>query len=284
MSTNSKASNYFFVSLVSGGCAGTATDLTFFPIDTLKTRLQASGGFFNNGGFRGLYKGLGSALVGSAPSASLFFITYDTMKRYLYRVLPSHFSKESTALTVAHMISSSMGEIAACTVRVPVEVIKQRTQSMQFKTSWKSFKFIAGNKSGEGILKGLYRGYGSTIMREIPFTTIEFPLYEALKAEWAEKTNVKYLSPGKDAVCGSIAGGIAAAITTPLDVLKTRLMLEKQRVPIFKMISRMVQNEGYSIFLSGIVPRTMWISAGGAVFLGAYETVSASLRTLYELD
>jgi hypothetical protein len=28
------------------------------------------------------------------------------------------------------------------------------------------------------------------------------------------------------AVCGSIAGGVAAAITTPLDVLKTRVMLD----------------------------------------------------------
>lgn len=273
--------NYFMISLISGGCAGTATDLTFFPIDTIKTRLQAAGGFFKNGGFKGLYKGVGSALVGSAPSAALFFITYDTLKRHLYKILPKYFDNKSTALPIAHMISSSCGEIAACTVRVPVEVTKQRTQSLQFRNSWESFHYLITNKSGEGVLKGLYRGYGTTLMREIPFTIIEFPLYESFKSHWAQHDGVPTLSPIKSAVCGSIAGGLAAAFTTPLDVLKTRLMLRKERMSPFKLAKEMITNEGYKIFLSGIVPRTLWISAGGAVFLGAYEVVSSLLTSSY---
>lgn len=50
-----------------GACAGTAVDLLFFPLDTLKTRLQASKGFVKSGGFKGVYRGVGSVLVGSAP-------------------------------------------------------------------------------------------------------------------------------------------------------------------------------------------------------------------------
>lgn len=51
--------------------AGTSTDLFFFPIDTLKTRLQAKGGFFANGGYKGVYRGIGSAFLASAPGGEL---------------------------------------------------------------------------------------------------------------------------------------------------------------------------------------------------------------------
>lgn len=57
----------FAAALLAGGLAGMAVDTAFFPIDTLKTRLQAQEGFVKAGGFSGVYRGLGSAVVGSAP-------------------------------------------------------------------------------------------------------------------------------------------------------------------------------------------------------------------------
>ncbi|OUM51982.1 hypothetical protein BVG19_g1128 [[Candida] boidinii] len=271
---SSTKDNLFLISLVSGGAAGTATDLAFFPIDTLKTRLQAKGGFFSNGGWSGVYKGLGSAVIASAPSASLFFITYDYMKRELKTILPNYIKDTQTCLNVTHMISASLGEIAACLVRVPAEVIKQRTQASHFNSSLESFKHILHNKSGEGILKGFYRGWSTTIMREIPFTMIQFPLYEYLKLRWSKLLEVDHVQPYQGALCGSFAGGIAAALTTPLDVIKTRLMLSKEKLSVGKLISNTYKEEGFKVFFSGIGPRTMWISAGGAIFLGVYEAVN----------
>lgn len=57
-----------------GGMAGTSVDILFFPLDTLKTRMQAPQGFVKAGGFHGVYKGLGSVVVGSAPGG-MFRIT-----------------------------------------------------------------------------------------------------------------------------------------------------------------------------------------------------------------
>lgn len=37
------------------------------------------------------------------------------------------------------------------------------------------------------------------------------------------------------------------------------------------------RNEGIKALFAGVVPRTLWISAGGAVFLGAYEWASSAL-------
>ncbi len=70
------------VSLVAGGCAGTVVDVTLFPIDTIKTRLQSPNGFWKAGGFRGIYNGLGAATLGSAPGAALFFTTYEVNVMY----------------------------------------------------------------------------------------------------------------------------------------------------------------------------------------------------------
>ena len=39
-----------------------------FPLDTIKTRLQSPLGFVKSGGFRGIYSGLSTAALGSAPT------------------------------------------------------------------------------------------------------------------------------------------------------------------------------------------------------------------------
>ncbi|SCW02589.1 LAFE_0F09824g1_1 [Lachancea fermentati] len=272
------ASSSLLVSLVAGAAAGTSTDVVFFPIDTLKTRLQAAGGFFANGGYHGVYRGLGSAVVASAPSASLFFITYDSLKTYTRPFFRKYIkSNDELADMVTHMFSSSFGEIAACSVRVPAEVIKQRTQTHQSDTSWQTLSKLLKNENGEGIRRNLYRGWSTTIMREIPFTCIQFPLYEFLKKKWAFAESRDQVAPWQGAFCGSFAGGIAAAATTPLDVIKTRIMLSHKSVPIAQLARRIYVEEGAKVFFSGIGPRTMWISAGGAIFLGMYETVHSLL-------
>lgn len=209
---------------------------------------------------------MGSAVVALAPSASLFFVTYDTLKTTTKDKLPQ---------TASHMLAASAGEVAACFVRVPAEIVKQRTQAGHKgvggrATLWANLRYLLQNKLGEGTIRGLYRGWNTTIMREIPFTVIQFPLYEKLKQLWSAYDN-KSLSLLKGALCGSIAGGVAAAATTPLDVIKTRIMLHKERIGVVSLVRQMIHEEGLLVFLKGIGPRTAWISAGGAIFLGCYE-------------
>ncbi|KAF9451838.1 mitochondrial carrier [Macrolepiota fuliginosa MF-IS2] len=259
----------FVQSLIAGGAAGTAVDLLFFPIDTIKTRLQSAQGFAAAGGFRGIYKGVGSVVVGSAPGAAAFFSVYDTMKKTI--------PLEGDLAPVNHMLSASIGEVAACLIRVPTEVIKTRTQTSSYgaahASSLAAAKLVLQNEG----LSGFYRGFSITIMREIPFTSFQFPLYEFLKLKLSQKLNRKILYAHEAAVCGSIAGGAAAALTTPLDVLKTRVMLDlrdakTEKLPsLYTRFRTIYGTEGTRALFAGVVPRTLWISAGGAVFLGVYE-------------
>ncbi|TKA76873.1 hypothetical protein B0A55_03199 [Friedmanniomyces simplex] len=273
-------------SLIAGGLAGTTVDISLFPLDTLKTRLQSASGFRSAGGFRGVYNGIGSAVVGSAPGAALFFVTYEGVKEYLtVRNGQEGGEGEGEAGAGAHMLAASLGEIAACVVRVPTEVVKQRAQAGQHPSSLSALTGILAQRHTHGlrhVWRELYRGWGITVMREVPFTVVQFPLWEGMKA-WSVRRRRRQDHPtskdittgaAESALYGSISGAVAAGLTTPLDVLKTRLMLARERESVVAITTRVWREEGSKAFFSGLGPRTMWISIGGAVFLGSYQWAS----------
>jgi solute carrier family 25 (mitochondrial S-adenosylmethionine transporter), member 26 len=68
-----------------------------------------------------------------------------------------------------------------------------------------------------------------------------------------------------------VSGAVAAGVTTPLDVLKTRVMLSAERESMVGIVKGILKEHGIRPFFSGIGPRVMWISAGGAIFLGSYQ-------------
>ncbi|KAH8778515.1 mitochondrial carrier domain-containing protein [Diaporthe sp. PMI_573] len=280
----------FTHALLAGGVAGTTVDLTLFPLDTLKTRLQSSEGFFASGGFRGIYRGVGSAALGSAPGAAFFFCTYEATKSALAearRRRGGNNSNGKQGSAVDHMLAASLGEVAACSVRVPTEVVKQRAQAGQHGgSSLSSLRAILARRSAvglPGVWRELYRGWGITILREVPFTVIQFPLWETLKS-YSRGRKGSVASAGSDvsaaesALYGSVSGGMAAAVTTPLDVLKTRVMLSTERQRVWDVVTGILRQHGVRPFFAGIGPRVMWISIGGAVFLGSYQWVINSLE------
>lgn len=188
------------------------------------------------------------------------------------------------------MVAGSLGEISGCLIRVPVEVIKQRTQAVQHPNSLSAFMHIVRSHNGLEFWREMYRGGGITLLRELPFTMIQFPLWEALKAWHMSQFSSTAISTnsGKKSVSanlraadtigavpsalyGSLAGAVAAGLTTPLDVLKTRLMLSRERVDAVTMLNSILKESGPKALFAGIGPRMMWISIGGAIFLGSYQ-------------
>lgn len=286
----------FTTALIAGGLAGTTVDLSLFPLDTLKTRLQSAEGFFPSGGFKGIYRGIGSAVVGSAPGAAFFFCTYEGVKSLLAARrqeasllagdalgLGQEAAQSGWAAPLEHMAAASLGEVAACAVRVPTEVIKQRAQAgLHGGSSAAALGAILRQRRAiglSGVWQELYRGWGITIMREVPFTVIQFPLWEAMKA-WGRRRKGNGLEVGaaESAVYGSISGAVAAGITTPLDVLKTRVMLSKEKERVIPVLKSILKTHGIRPFFAGIGPRVMWISAGGAIFLGSYQWAVNALQ------
>ncbi|PKX97467.1 putative mitochondrial carrier protein (Pet8) [Aspergillus novofumigatus IBT 16806] len=233
-------------SLISGAVAGLTVDCSLYPLDTIKTRLQKA--------------------RRHAPSTPAPTLSLRQTIRGIYAGLPS---------------------IAACAVRVPTEVVKQRAQAGLFGgSSLLALKDIlalrhpdpTGNaKRGYGqVVRELYRGAGITIAREIPFTVLQFTMWESMKEAYAKRVLVPSAESGAlsqvpastSAMFGSVAGSIAAGLTTPLDVIKTRVMLARRgeggaRVRIRDVVQE-ISGEGFGAFWRGIGPRVAWIGIGWA--------------------
>ena len=244
-------------------------------------RLRASGGL------RGLYSGCMNGMIGTAVADAVYFGVYEPMKETCLSAMPEKYHSFAPA------ISAASASLIASVVRVPSEVIKQRMQSGQgFRSAQNVFSGIMRNYG----VRGLYNGAVPLLLRDLPFNTIEFAVYENLKItakrlkaaalvaagadanlEWRSVA----LSNGETGLMGALAGLFTAAITTPMDVLKTRLMVQAtgaRYANIADAAVKIVHEEGLHVLFQGLTPRLLWISFGGCVFFTALEGMEAALN------
>ncbi|KAI3672369.1 hypothetical protein L6452_38455 [Arctium lappa] len=247
---------------IAGAAAGVVVESVLYPLDTIKTRLQTVRG----GGkiiLKGLYSGLVGNLAGVLPASAIFIGVYEPTKQKLLKSFPENLS------ALAHLTAGAVGGAASSIVRVPTEVVKQRMQTGHFASAPDAVRLIVAK---EGF-KGLFAGYSSFLLRDLPFDAIQFCIYEQLRIGYklAAKRN---LSDPENAVIGAFAGAITGAVTTPLDVIKTRLMVQgssNQYTSISHCVGTILKEEGASAFLKGMGPRVLWIGIGGSIFFGVLE-------------
>lgn len=295
-------------SLAAGAAAGLVVDLSLYPIDTVKTRIQSKEGFMASGGFKNIYKGLSAVAAGSVPGGAAFFFGYDTVKTRLLRyfVAPgvtntaeASSANEARRVFLSQAVAAMSGESLACCIRVPVEMVKQQMQVGHHSSILSALRHITNNASpvdGQspsrvrlGGVHYLFRGMPIMLLRELPFSVIQMSLYEFLKTKVGYGKENSVYSSAALPLCGALSGGMAAFVTTPLDVIKTRIMLFKnrsgERASIRLVFNDLLHEErrpgdrfGYpQRFFRGASTRVLWISLGGSVFFGTYEFVKTML-------
>jgi len=274
----SELSHPLVASMLAGGAAGLITDVVLFPIDTVKTRLQTTKGFWSSGGFRGIYRGIGAISCGAIPSGATFYLVYEATKSL---------AGPNTNPVTACALGGAAGEVCRLLLAVPFEVTKQRAQAFSHLNSRTA---LLHTIQTEGV-RGLYRGYSTNALRDAPYSLIQFPLWETIKTIYAKHckqtkqsgSNFNTELTGMESgMCGGIAGGISAFITNPLDVAKTRIMLAEQGSPIAKMnplqiLAHISKAEGILGLLSGVTMRVAWTMCGGFLFIGVYDSLKYPL-------
>ncbi|GLD58781.1 mitochondrial glutamate carrier 1-like protein [Lates japonicus] len=136
-------------------------------------------------------------------------------------------------------------------------------------------------------IAGLYKGLGATLLRDVPFSIIYFPLFANLNnlgkggADGPAPFYVSFLS-------GCLAGSTAAVAVNPVDVIKTRLQslnrgsTEDTYSGVTDCIRKIMRNEGPSAFLKGAYCRALVIAplfgiAQVVYFLGVGEFILSFL-------
>lgn len=255
-------------SALAGGLSCALSTSLMFPIDTIKTRVQASTLTFPEIisripqiGVRGLYRGSIPAILGQFSSHGLRTGIFEATKLLLINVAPT--LPDIQVQSLASFWSTFLGTA----VRIPCEVLKQRLQAGLFDNVGQS---ILGTWNQDG-LKGFFRGTGATLCREVPFYVAGMGLYaESKKA--AEKLLSRELEPWETIAVGALSGGLAAVVTTPFDVMKTRMMTAQGRsVSMSFVFVSILRHEGPIGLFKGAVPRFFWIAPLGAMNFAGYE-------------
>ncbi|CAG9571126.1 unnamed protein product [Danaus chrysippus] len=264
-SENQRSTRSYLSPLLAGALAGVSVDVTLYPLDTIKTRLQSQQGFYKAGGFRGVYQGLLTVATASMPTTALFFACYEATKNICTPMVSPQYAP------LVYMLSASVGEVCACVVRVPAEVAKQRKQTYVGTEKCSSIGILMKAFRLQGV-SGVYRGFLSTVLRDLPFSFLELPLWELLKQQVRDR-NDGHITSLQSAACGSLAGGAAAAATTPLDLAKTRIMLAEcaRRPSIGPVLHDIYLQGGLRGLFAGLLPRVTAFMLGGFVFFGVYD-------------
>ena len=272
---------------LAGALASGTSTAALHPLDTLKTRVQASvgrapglkalGRMIPELGPRRLYLGIIPAVTGTATSHAIRTASYEWARVALAPLLA--LGVPGLNDTAIQGIASGFGTFLGTGVRIPNEVLKQRLQTGQHAHVLEAARVVI---RGGGVA-ALFAGTTATLAREVPFYVLGMVAYERLKAV-ARGISGKELTPWQTIFVGALSGAIAAVATTPADVLKTRIMTGRAPAGLgaLGLAKRMVADEGIASLYKGAMPRALWIAPLGAMNFAGYELAKKALNAMPE--
>lgn len=212
--------------MVAGSFAGLAEHVSIFPIDTLKTHMQcerclqgsrpmqtltcAANLIRDKGVFR-LWRGVSATFSGCIPAHAAYFSIFESMKVLSGADQGGHRPVQA-ALCGA---SAALGHDLFMT---PFDTIKQRMQLGHYSSLLQCLRSTP--------LRSLYASLPTTLVMNMPYGMLMVAANESarnvLNPTHAPRLDLSMLA-------GAIAGATAALLTTPLDVVKTRLQTQDLR-------------------------------------------------------
>lgn len=187
-------------------------------------------------------------------------------------------------ITVAGAMAGAVMSVVNC----PIELLKVRLQ-VQDPTRPRIYRNIfdcAQQMVRAGGITGLYRGYMTTLFRDVPSFAAYFGIYESLKRafynrphDYHDKDYTSSLHPLQALLAGGIAGLAAWLPCYPQDVIKSRMQASSHYSSTLHCAKTLIIEGGWQSLFRGFAPTmARAFPANAATFL-AYELVQATFQS-----
>ncbi|GBG71977.1 hypothetical protein CBR_g10915 [Chara braunii] len=281
---------------VAGSVAGLASVVALYPLEVVRTRFQDPTGTLMMStsmvtlrityGWRGLFAGMGPALLGTTASWGVYFFLYTEAKSRYERKYGKELGPKF------HLLSAAEAGSLTCLVSNPIWVVKTRLQLQQpgsHVRPYKGFTDAVRCIVKEEGLRGFYRGlYPSLIL--VSHGALQFMAYEegkkvfrCLRAQGdlrsASKDKISLLTSTDYAVLGAGSKLIAALFTYPYMVIRSRLQLRPDLEGLAKYrnslhtLHETVRYEGLLGLYKGFAPHALRVMPASAITFLVYESI-----------
>ncbi|XP_005111116.1 solute carrier family 25 member 40 [Aplysia californica] len=224
-------------------------------------------------GVTSLWSGLPPTLVMAIPATVVYFTCYEqlrTLMGYREDVLSDQWKPPA---------AGAVARVWAATLISPIEMLRTKVQSEHLTYS-KVFDAVRDMVKSRGVLS-LWRGLGPTLLRDVPFSALYWGGYEAIKASVLISTGRDKLKFSESFLAGASSGSVAAVITLPFDVIKTRRQIELGQTEIlgqqkevsstWRIIHKIYAEEGFRALYAGLLPRLAKVAPSCAIMVSTYE-------------
>jgi len=234
-------------------------------------------------GISSLWSGLSPTLILAVPTTVIYFTMYEQLKIKMEtqrRAFSAHSDiKPSETSRLVSMGAGGLARLMAVTIVSPLELIRTKMQSQ--KMPWSDVhKCLKDLVKTQGV-KGLWNGYTATLLRDVPFSALYWPLYEQSKAILNLYTGQRDSIP-VNFVSGAVAGSVASTVTLPFDVIKTIKQIEMGEKDIMgvkpgrsrgnlTIAKELISELGVKGMFSGLTPRLLKVAPACAIMISSYE-------------
>ncbi|CAO3609793.1 unnamed protein product [Cunninghamella echinulata] len=204
---------------VAGALAGIGEHCLMYPLDSIKTRIQAdheriqkshSANWYESQ--KQLWRGVYSVIMGAGPAHALHFATYEYCKEHFYELLKSKpYIDDSLKQVIATSSAGALATLAHDSLLTPFDVIKQRMQLNG--STYRSVRECARKVYATEGLQAFYISLPTTLSMSIPFQSIQFTTYEWSLSILNPQGNY---NPKSHVIAGAIAGMVASSLTVKI--------------------------------------------------------------------